>query len=417
MISYIDTMNLRGKNVFLRLDLNVPLDSHRKVADDTRIREALPTIKYCLEQGAKLILCSHFGRPDGKRNPEFSLEPVGQHLAELIGREVILVDELTGDGVHHMIRHGRKGDEIFLLENIRFHPGEEKNDDELARELARLGDVFINDAFGASHRKHASIVGIANHMSEVGAGFLIQKELRFLERLVREPEQPFALVVGGAKVTDKLKAIENLINHVDRIIVGGAMAYAFLAASGKKIGGSKCEKDGIQPAKQILDRARARNVKVYLPEDHVVVYPEKDPKFTKPSTVATVDIPEGAAALDIGPKTIASFEKALVGVKTVFWNGPLGFFEREGFGVGTKAIGEAISRVQGVRVAGGGDTISAIHMLLGESADFDLLSTGGGASLQYLEGRGLPGIDILMKKGASGRQARGNQILNTDDEA
>lgn len=404
MIRFVDELDVRGKNVFLRLDLNVPLDKEKNITDDSRIREALPTIEYCLQQGAKLLICSHLGRPDGKVNPEYSLEPVGRYLAEALHRDVILLDELTGDGVHQMVRHGHKANEIYLLENIRFHPGEEENSEEFVHELVRLTEVYVNDAFGTCHRKHASIYGVPAHVNDVAAGFLIKKELKFLDRLTAEPEHPFALVAGGAKVTDKLKAIEHLLNHVDRLIIGGAMAYAFLAAMGKKIGVSKCEKEGVPAAKIILEKATAKKIKIFLPVDHVVAYPDKDPSFSNISTIDSVDIPDGAAALDIGPKTIEKFSEAIRTSKTIFWNGPMGFFEKSAFAHGTARIGAAITEASAIRVAGGGDTLSAIHHLC-DPKGFDLLSTGGGASLQYLEGRGLPGIDILGKKNAIHRRA------------
>lgn len=410
MIRFVDEIELRGKNVFLRLDLNVPLDKQKQITDDTRIVEALPTIRHCLDQGAKLLLVSHLGRPDGKVNKEHSLEPVAKHLAEKLEREVVLLEELTGDGVHQMVKHGYKSGEVMMLENIRFHPGEEANDEEFSRELARLADVYINDAFGTCHRKHASIYGVPMHVPEAGAGFLIRKELKFLNRLTQEPEHPFALVAGGAKVTDKLKALENLLNYVDRIVVGGAMAYAFLAAKGGKIGASKCEQAGVPAAKAILEKAEARKVKILLPEDHVVAYPKQDPEFANPSIVDGVNIPDGAAALDIGPKTRARFAEALATAKTIFWNGPMGFFEKPQFSAGTQAVGEAIGSSGATKVAGGGDTLSAIHALC-EPKDFDLLSTGGGASLEYLEGHGLPGIDVLNRKTA---RRPGTTTLNTD---
>lgn len=417
MIRYINELPIAGKTVFLRLDLNCPLDKKGEITDDTRIREALPTIRFALEQGARLVLASHLGRPDGKIMPEFSLEPVGKYLAEALNKEVLLVHDISGDGAHQMIRHSHKKDELFLLENLRFWAGEEENNADFAHELARLADIYINDAFGTCHRKHASIFGMPTHMAEVGAGFLIQKELSFLNRLIKEPEHPFVLVTGGSKVTDKLKAIDNLINHVDRLVVGGAMAYAFLSANGTKIGRSKCEAAGVAAAKGIMEKARARKVRLFLPEDHVVVYPDRDPDFTKPEIIDSADIPEGAAALDIGPKTRKRFTDAIRGAKTVFWNGPMGFFEKEGFALGTKEVAEAIAACSAIRVAGGGDTVSAIHHLLEKpEAGFDLLSTGGGASLQYLEGRGLPGIDILAKKGGSGRRSPNDRVLTPESD-
>lgn len=395
-IPTIKDLELKDKNVLLRLDFNVPL-ADGKITDDTRIRETLPTIRYCLEQGARLTICSHLGRPDGRVNKKYSLEPVAEHLAELIGVEVVLSDEIVGDGVHQMTRHRRAGD-IVLLENLRFEAGEEANDPEFCRQLARLADVYINDAFGAAHRKHASTYGIASLVPERAVGFLIEKELQFLDQLVRSPKHPFVVVAGGAKVTDKLKALENLLNYVDELVIGGAMAYAFLAAQAKEIGKSKCEKEGVEAAKQILTKAAARKVKVWLPVDHVVAYPNTDAEFLHPQIIDSAIVPADAAALDIGPKTVAAYAAVVKRAQTIFWNGPMGFFEKELYSAGTKAMGEAISTNTGaLRVAGGGDTLSAVAHFAQESG-FDLLSTGGGASLNYLEGRGLPGIEILRSK-------------------
>jgi phosphoglycerate kinase len=397
-IHTVDSYPLKGRKVLLRLDLNVPISGKgdaRKIDDDTRIREALPTIQYCLEKKAKLILCSHLGRPDGKRDPEFSLEPVAKHLAMLLEQDVLLSEDCIGDGVHQIIHHSKE--QVILLENLRFYPEEEANDPEFSRELARLADLYITDAFGTAHRKHASTYGVPSIMSEAGAGFLIKKELEYLTRLIENPPHPYVLVVGGSKVTDKLKAIDNLLNFVDKIAIGGAMAYAFLAAEGKNIGVSKCEKEGIAAATQILAKAKARKVEILLPVDHQIVFPEKDQNFQSPSRID--DIPPGAMALDIGERTIKKFSEAIASARTIFWNGPMGFFEKEQFLNGTKAIAHAIAQNDGIKVAGGGDTLSAVAVC-GEEAGFTLLSTGGGASLKFLEGRGLPGIEVLKGKGA-----------------
>ncbi|MCO5141746.1 MAG: phosphoglycerate kinase [Oligoflexia bacterium] len=396
-IRSVEDVKLEGKKVFIRLDLNVPISGEgaaRKIDDDTRIQEALPTIKYCLEKGAKLILCSHLGRPDGKRNKKYSLELVGQKLAELLGVEVLLSDDSVGDGVHQMIHHSKEH-QVILLENIRFHEEEEKNDPDFSRELSHLADIYITDAFGTAHRKHASTYGVPSVMTEKACGFLIQKELKFLNKLIESPNHPYVLVAGGSKVTDKLKALENMLNFVDRLVIGGAMAYAFLAAQGKTIGKSKCEEEGIAAAGMILKKAESHKVEVFLPIDHVVVEPESDPDFSNPKVVK--EISANQAALDIGPQTVALFSEKIREAKTIFWNGPMGFFEKEKFSAGTLAIAREISAIDGIKVAGGGDTLSAVHSFSLESR-FDLLSTGGGASLKYLEGRGLPGIDILKGK-------------------
>ncbi len=403
-IRFVNEMDLAGKTIFLRLDLNVPISGtgeEKKIDDDTRIREAVPTIKYCHEHAARLILCSHLGRPDGKRSAKYSLEPVAKHLAELLGLEVLLSHDAFGEGLRQMIRHS-KSKEIILLENIRFYAEEEENDPGFSRELAALADVYITDAFGTAHRKHASTYGVPSLMSECGAGFLIEKELNFLSKLLKNPAHPYVLIAGGAKVTDKLKAIDHLLNFVDEVIIGGAMAYAFLAAKGETIGKSKCEAEGVKAAEQILAKAKTKGVEILLPVDHVIAFPEKDPDLKEHSNVRA--IPADAAALDIGPETRAKYRDAILKAKTIFWNGPMGFFEKEPYGVGTEAVAQAIGAGSALAVAGGGDTLSAVAMFKQEEA-FDLLSTGGGASLKFLEGKGLPGIEILRGKIAPKRSA------------
>lgn len=397
VVRSVRDLDLKGKKVFLRLDLNVPISGegeHKVIDEDTRIREALPTIQYCLEQGAKVILCSHLGRPDGKRHPKYSLEPVAKRLAELLDRDVLLSEECVGEGVHQMIHHSKEH-QVILLENIRYYPEEEANDPDFARSLSQLADIYVSDAFGTAHRKHASTYGMPAVMTEKAAGLLIEKELKFLTRLLEGPAHPYVLVVGGSKVTDKLKAVENLLNYVDKVVIGGAMAYAFLSAQKKSIGKSKCEAEGIAAAEIILTKAQARKVEVLLPVDHLVAFPIKDPDLAHPVTVDV--IPNDAAALDIGPTTIERFTAAVAGARTIFWNGPMGFFEKEQYSGGTRAMAEAICASGAVKVAGGGDTLSAVATF-GLGDRFDLLSTGGGASLKYLEGRGLPGIEILKGK-------------------
>jgi phosphoglycerate kinase len=396
-IRNVSQLELAGKKVFLRLDLNVPISGegeNKVIDDDTRIREALPTVQYCLEKGAKVILCSHLGRPDGKRSAKYSLEPVAKRMAELLDRDVLLSEEAVGEGVYQMVHHAKEH-QVILLENIRFYPAEEANDMNFARELSHLADIYVTDAFGTAHRKHASTYGMPSVMTTAAAGFLIEKELKFLNRLIESPAHPYVLVVGGAKVTDKLKAIDHLLNFVDQVVVGGAMAYAFLAAMKLPIGKSKCEPEGVAAAEAILAKALTHKVEVLLPVDHKVVFPAKDPDFKNAEIVDK--IPEGAAALDIGPKTIEKFSRAIGEAKTIFWNGPMGFFEKPDFSGGTLAIARAIADSKALKVAGGGDTLSAVAGFE-LSSRFDLLSTGGGASLKYLEGRGLPGIEILRGK-------------------
>lgn len=394
----VNQLKISGRRVFLRLDLNVPLSGEgadKKIDDDTRIREALPTIQYCLEQGAsKIILCSHLGRPDGKRSSKYSLEPVAKRLAELLGKDVLLSEEAVGEGVHQMIHHSKEH-QIILLENIRFYPQEEACDMEFSRQLSHLADVYVNDAFGTAHRKHASTYGMPSVMTECASGFLIEKELKFLNKLIESPPHPYVVVAGGSKVTDKLKALENLLNYVDRVVIGGAMAYAFLSAKKIPIGKSKCEAEGVAAAEQILKKAETHKVEVILPVDHKIAFPARDPEFASPTVVD--QIPDDASAFDIGPKTVALFQKAVGDARTIFWNGPVGFFEKEQFAGGTLALARAITEAKSIKVAGGGDTLSAIaHFELSER--FDLCSTGGGASLKYLEGKGLPCIEILKGK-------------------
>lgn len=397
-IRNVKQLNLKGRKVFLRLDLNVPISGegeNKKIDDDTRIREALPTIRHCLEQeAAKVILCSHLGRPDGKRHKKYSLEPVAHRLSELLERDVLLSEEAVGEGVHQMIHHSKEH-QVILLENIRFYPEEEANDMNFARALSHLADVYINDAFGTAHRKHASTYGMPSVMTECASGLLIEKELKFLDKLLESPAHPYVLVAGGSKVTDKLKAMENMLNFVDRLVIGGAMAYAFLAAQKIGIGKSKCEAEGISAAEQILKKAATHKVEVVLPIDHKVAFPANDPEFKNPSVVS--EIPADAVALDIGPKSVEKFAAAVNDARTIFWNGPVGFFEKEQYAGGTLALARAITEAKAVKVAGGGDTLSAIaHFNLSDR--FDLCSTGGGASLKYLEGRGLPCIEILKGK-------------------
>lgn len=412
-VANVTQIPIKGRKVFLRLDLNVPISGEgdaKKIDDDTRIREALPTIKYCLEQGAKVILCSHLGRPDGKRSSKYSLEPVARHLAELLERDVLLSEEAIGDGVHQMIHHSKEH-QVILLENIRFYPEEEANDKDFARELASLADVYVTDAFGTAHRKHASTHGVPSLMQECAAGFLIEKELKFLDRLINSPSHPYVLIAGGSKVTDKLKAVEHLLNYVDRVVIGGAMAYAFLAAFKQPIGKSKCEAEGIPAAEQILKKAEARKVEILLPVDHKVVFPARDPEFKNPTVVTK--IPDDAVALDIGPSTVEKFSKAVSDAKTIFWNGPQGFFEKKPYDEGSLALAKAIGSAKAVKVAGGGDTLSAVASF-GLESSFDLLSTGGGASLKYLEGKGLPGIDVLKGKQVAARKQSDTPITDED---
>lgn len=369
-IRSIKNMEITGKTVFMRLDFNVPISEDGQVADDSRIQEALPTIRYAIEKGAKLVLASHLGRPDGKRNPAFSLEPVAAHLATLLGQEVTLADDCIGDGVELMVNALKNG-QVLMLENLRFYPDEEANDSGFSHKLAKLGQVYITDAFGTAHRKHASTYGVPSIMANKGMGLLIDRELKFLDRLLTSPEKPFYAILGGSKVTDKIKTIDSLLRQVDGLLIGGAMAHAFWAAQGDTIpAGAKQPKPAdIEAARALMKDAKRREIPLLVPADT-------------------------NQGFDIGPKTVAKFGEFLSNAKTIFWNGPLGWFEKPEYAQGTFDLAKIVSELPALKVVGGGDTVSAIKQS-GHSAKFDHLSTGGGAVLEYLEGHGLPGIDIL----------------------
>lgn len=375
-IKSIRDFELRGRKVFMRLDFNVPLGQpdpatgERKVEDDNRIVESLPTIKHAIEKGAKIVLASHLGRPDGKRKPEFSMEPVARRLAALLGVEVTLADDCVGEGIEMMVSSLKEG-QVLLLENLRFHKGEEENEQEFANQLARLGQIYITDAFGTAHRKHASTFGVPSLIPNRGMGFLIEKELKFLDPLLTNPKKPFYAVLGGSKVTDKIKTIESLMRKVDGLLIGGAMAHAFWAAQGDEIpAGAKAPKpDDVEAARALMKDAKRRELPLLVPSDT-------------------------NQGFDIGPKTVKQFNQVLSTAKTIFWNGPLGWFEKPDYAVGTFEVARHVAELPAVKIVGGGDTVSAIKQS-GVADRFDHLSTGGGAVLEYLEGNGLPGIDIL----------------------
>lgn len=371
----IRDFSLSGRTIFMRLDFNVPLSppnesGEREVEDDSRIVESLPTIQYAVEKGARLVLASHLGRPDGKKKPEFSMEPVAHRLATLLKQEVTLADDCLGDGIELMIR-GLKNGQILLLENLRFYPGEEANDPEFAAKLSHLGDMYITDAFGTAHRKHASTYGVPALMADRGMGFLIEKELKYLDPLLHNPKRPFYAVLGGAKVSDKIKTLESLVRQVDGILIGGAMAHAFWAVQGDTIpeGARHPKPADVEAARSIMRDARKREIELTLPADT-------------------------NQGFDIGSKTIRKFTEVLAGAGTIFWNGPLGWFEKPEFSAGTFEVAQAVAELPAVKIVGGGDTVSAIKKA-GVADKFDHLSTGGGAVLEYLEGNGLPGIDVL----------------------
>lgn len=388
----IKDLDIKNKKVLIRVDFNVPLDKELKVSDDTRIRASLLTIKYCLDKGtAKVILISHLGRPDGVVVEKYRLTSVAKRLSELLGQPVKKIDDCVGEKVEREISEACE--KVILLENLRFHKEEEKNDAEFAKKLARLGDIFINDAFGTAHRAHASTEGIT-HFLKSAAGFLLTKEIEYLGRALEKPARPFVLILGGAKVSDKILLIENMLAKVDEIIIGGGMCYTFLKAQGKEIGNSKLEADKVDVARDILVKAKEKKVKITLPIDNVVV--DKIEGYEKIDTVGE-NIPLGLIGVDIGPKTIKNFCEALKGARTIIWNGPLGIFEIEAFSKGSRKVAEYIGGLLAVKIIGGGDT-AAMVAKFGLEDKMTHISTGGGASLEYLEGKVLPGIAALTDK-------------------
>ena len=389
----IDALDLAGKRVFIRVDFNVPLDEQGRVTDDARIRAALPTIQHAIRARAKIVLGSHLGRPKGKPDDrkKLSLEPAAERLSELLAQDVILADDCVGDGVKKLVRDLKEG-QVLLLENLRFHPEEEKNDEGFARELASLCDVWVNDAFGTAHRAHASTAGMAAFVKEKAAGFLIQKEVEYLGKALGSPARPFVALIGGAKVSDKIKVLENLIAKADAICIGGAMAYTFLEAQGVPVGKSLVEKDKLELARQILERAAARKVDLLLPVDHVC---GAEPKETAERVVVNDRaIPAGLMGLDIGPKTLDGYRQRILAAKTVFWNGPMGLFEQKPWAEGTFGVAKAMADSPAITVVGGGDSAAAVEEA-GLVAKMKHVSTGGGASLEFIEGRVLPGIQVL----------------------
>ncbi|OGQ85613.1 MAG: phosphoglycerate kinase [Deltaproteobacteria bacterium RIFOXYA12_FULL_58_15] len=386
----IRDLNLEGRAVFLRLDLNVPI-KNGTITSDARIQAAMPTIRHAIDAGARVALASHLGRPKGKRVPEMSLEPVGSRLSEILGKDVVFSEDCIGDGVKRLMQDLRPGG-VLLLENLRYHDGEKKNDAQFAKLLAAPFDAYVNDAFGSCHRADASIVGILDYIEDSAAGFLLDKEVAAISKLLQQPKRPFVAVVGGAKVADKVGVMSSLLDKVDAILVGGAMAYTFLKAKGVEIGKSRCEGDKVYVAKDILDRAASRKVDILLPTDHVVAadFAEDAPA----QIITTVAIPQDQMGLDIGPMTRKVFAERLAGAKTVFWNGPMGVFEWASFAAGTMAIAEAMAGCSGYTVVGGGDSVAALEKA-GCEGKISHVSTGGGASLELVEKGTLPGIDVL----------------------
>lgn len=383
----IRDLDLAGKRALVRVDFNVPMDKQGQITDDTRIQAALPTIRYLIEKGAKVVLVSHLGRPDGKVLDKFRLAPVAARLESLLGKSVAHVRECIGPEAEEAVRKLAPGD-VLLLENVRFHPEEEANDPEFARQLARLGDVFVNDAFGTAHRAHASTAGVAAYLPAV-AGFLMEKEIAFLGEAVEKPRRPFAALIGGAKVSTKIGVLENLLTKVDHLLIGGAMANTLLKAQGYDVGRSLVEDDKLDVARALLDKAEER---LLLPVD-VVVADRVDPE-AQTKVVRVAEVPADMTIVDIGPETIDTYADVLANAKTVVWNGPMGIFEVAKFAAGTKAMAEALARSDATSVVGGGDSVAALEQL-GLTDKVTHVSTGGGASLEFLEGKALPGVEVL----------------------
>ena len=386
-------IDVKGKKVLVRCDFNVPYNEERVITDNRRIVAALPTIKYLLENNCKVILCSHLGRPKGEVKPEFSLDIVAAELSKLLGKEVKLAKDVVGPDAKALAENLQEG-EVMLLENVRYEAGEEKNDEELSKAFASLAEVFVNDAFGTAHRAHSSTTGVASYLPAV-SGFLIEKELNFLGTALENPERPFMAILGGKKVSDKIGVINALLEKVDVLMIGGAMAYTFFKSMGYNVGNSICELDKLDLAQELMEKAKAKGVKFMLPVD-TKVGKEFDPN-TESKVVKYTEIPDGWEGYDIGTETIEIYAKELQNAKTVIWNGPVGLFEFDQFAVGTNSIAKALADVDAVKIIGGGDSAAAVEKA-GLAEKFTHISTGGGASLEFLEGKKLPGIEALQDK-------------------
>lgn len=391
----IDQVDISGKKVLIRVDFNVPTDDQGAITDDTRIRAHLETIKYALDKGGKIILISHLGRPKGKRNEKYTLKPAAQRLGELLGKPVAFADDCVGETAEKAVAALKVGD-VVLLENLRFHAEEEKNDLGFAKDLAALGDVYIDDAFAAAHRGHASNAGITAFMKECAVGMLLKSELDYLRKATVNPERPVAAIIGGAKVSDKIGVLKNLVDKVDKMLIGGGMAFTFIRALGFEVGKSLCEPDMLDTAREVMEKAKQKGVKLYLPVDCVVA---ERAEIDAPARQTSVqEIPVDWAALDIGPATTTLFAEVLAGVKTIVWNGPMGLFELEPFSKGTRALAMAVADSDATSIIGGGDTDTAVHQA-GVSGRISYISTGGGAFLELLEGRPMPAIEALESCG------------------
>ncbi|HVY39959.1 MAG TPA: phosphoglycerate kinase [Polyangia bacterium] len=387
----ISELDIAGRRVFIRVDFNVPLTAEGKVSDDTRIRESLPTIKLAIEKGARVVLASHLGRPKGKPDKKYTLEPVAGRLAELLDADVTLTDEPVGDGARKVVNDLHAG-AVALLENLRFSPLEEANDEGFSRALASYADVYVNDAFGTAHRAHASTVGITRFVGDKGVGLLMEREVKFLGKLLDDVERPFVAIIGGAKVSDKIGVLDNLLGRVDQMLIGGAMANTFLKAKGGRLGRSLVEEDKLALARAFLRKAEERNIDILLPRDAVAA---AGTKSESGRVVQASSVPEDLAALDIGPETARGFADAIARARTIFWNGPMGVFESEPFAGGTLAVAKAVAGAAGaLSVVGGGDSVAAVHKS-GVADKITHISTGGGASLEFLEGKKLPGLAAL----------------------
>jgi phosphoglycerate kinase len=399
-IRSIRDLPIENKRVFLRVDFNVPLEGS-KITDDSRIREALPTIRHALERGARLVCASHLGRPKKGPDPKYSLEPCASRLAELLGQEVTLPEDCVGDAARKVV-YDLRGGSVCLLENLRYHPEEEKDDEAFCRELAELADVYVDDAFGAVHRAHASVHGIAKLFRDRGCGFLLEKEIAALGKVVTAPEKPYVAVLGGAKVSDKIAVVDSLLEKVNVLVIGGAMANTFLSAQGKNMQASLVEADKVALARTILEKARDRGVEVMLPTDVIVA---ASTGASAGETVSADAVPEGKMALDIGPQSVKAFAAKFANAKTIFWNGPMGLFERPAFATGSFGVARAIADSAAFTVVGGGDSAAAVYAAGGDiAAKMKHISTGGGASLELIEGKKLPGIEVLRTAEGAGAE-------------